>query len=62
MTQELHVWTEKYLESDNLQETWPDSCNNQEKIIVTVRIVINQFLVDTILWFMIEYLVEELRR
>ena len=66
MTQELHVWTEKYLESDSLQETWPDSYNNQEKIILTVKIVwgaiINQFLVDTILWFMIEYLVEELRR
>lgn len=66
MTQELHVWTEKYLESENLQETWPDSYNNQGKNIPTVRIVwgaiINQFFVDTILWFMIEYLVEELRR
>ena len=32
MTQELHVWTEKYLESENLQETWPDSYNNQENL------------------------------
>ena len=32
MRLELHVWTEKCLESENLQETWPDSYNNQENL------------------------------